>query len=438
MVPSSIDRVVSAINPDELCDLALDLCRIPSPTGEEGPLAEFIADWYRKNGLIGIRQEVEAGRANAIGIVRGRGDGPTLMLNGHLDTGTPFRHEQLVGPIPPKYPIMEPRKEGGILYGTGMDNMRSGLAAIMTAARAIKQSGVQLHGDLIIAAVAGEVSRAPVDQYQGHYYRSKGLGTRYLLTHGIVSDYAIVADTSHFALTWAQCGVVYAKITLPGRPVYTPYTRRVANPRESDNAIVKAAILIQALEEWATEYERNNVYRFAGGEVQPRVSIGAIAGGVPTKVANSPIACSLYVDIRTPPGKRPIEVQRELRRCLDSLHMDYELELFLSQMGYEGKQVEPLVDAIRDAHQLVRGRPLSTISSGQNSNWTDTNLYNELGIPAIKFGIGAALRPGLAEVQGMFRIRDSANVEDLINVTKIYAIASMSICGTVEPNGSNP
>jgi acetylornithine deacetylase len=423
-------RISASVDPDEVCQLALDLCGIPSPTGEEGQLADFIVDWFRLKGLIGIRQEVESGRANAVGILRGKGRGPSLMLNGHMDTGVHLRHEELVGPLPPKKPTLTPRRENGVLYGTGMDNMKSGLAAIMCAAKSVKESGFVLDGDLIVAGVAGEVSRAPVDQYQGAYFRSKGVGTRYLVTHGIVSDYAIVADTSHFGLTWAQCGVVYAKITVGGRPFYTPFSRRVPNPRESQNAVIKMGLVIQAFEKWASNYERESIYRFAGGEVHPKANIGAIAGGVPFKVANSPIACSLYVDVRTPPGMAPIQIQRELREMLDALGLEYELELFTTQMGYEGKGVEPLVEAISEAHQTIAGKPLPPIDPVENSMWTDTNLYNEINIPAVKFGIGAALRPGPdGELHDMVRLRDSTSVEDLIRATKIYALSALKICG---------
>jgi acetylornithine deacetylase/succinyl-diaminopimelate desuccinylase-like protein len=426
----ALDRVYARIDPGEVCELALALTRIPSPTGEEGPLGQFIVDWFREHGLIGIRQEVDLDRYNAVGIVRGDGTGPTLMLNGHLDMSVSFRHEQLTGIVPPRITAIEPRVEDGILYGSGMDNMKSGLAAIMSAARAIHDSGVRLRGDLIVAGVAGEVSRAPVDQYQGRWYRSKGLGTRYLLTHGIVSDYAIVADVSHFGLTWGQCGVVYAKITVPGRPLYTPFTRRAADPRTSDNAVVKLTLLIDAFERWAAEYERANVYRFAAGEIHPKANIGAIAGGAPFKVANAPAACSLYVDVRTPPGKRPIAVKRELRAALDAVGVEYDLELFTSQMGYEGQGVEPLVDAIRTAHQAVRGAPPPPIDPVENSMWTDTNLYNEIGIPAVKFGLGAALRPAAnGEVHGMARIPASTRVDDLFDGTRIYAAASLRVCG---------
>lgn len=429
MIEVELDRVLEQINPDEVCQLALDLCRIPSPTGEEGELARFVVDWYRGHGLQGVLQPVDGDRANGIGILRGEGRGPSLTLNGHLDTGSRVRYEQIVGPIPPQIPVMEPYLAGGILYGTGMDNMQSGLAAIMYAARAIKESGVRLLGDLIVAEVCGEVSRASVDHYQGHLFRSRGIGTRYLLTHGYPSDYAIVADTSHFGVTWAQCGLVYAKVTVEGRAVYTPYTVRTADRRESQNALIKMTLLIDAFENWAEEYERTSVYQFAGGEIRPKASIGAIVGGVPYKVDNTPMSCGIYVDIRTPPGKRPIDLRRQLQAALDEVGVDYRLELFASQMGYEGKGVEPLVEALQEAHRTIVGKPIPAIEAAENSMWTDTNLYNELGIPAVKFGIGTALRPGESgEVHGMVRVPDSTSVEDLVNATKIYSAACLRIC----------
>ena len=125
---SWVDRISATLDPDEVCQLALDLCSIPSPTGEEGALAEFIVNWFKTNGFIGIRQEVETGRSNAVGLLRGLGSGPVLMLNGHMDTGIHLRHEDLIGPVPVKKPILTPRLEDGVLYGTGMDNMKSGLA----------------------------------------------------------------------------------------------------------------------------------------------------------------------------------------------------------------------------------------------------------------------------------------------------------------------
>jgi acetylornithine deacetylase/succinyl-diaminopimelate desuccinylase-like protein len=433
---SAIDLIWDTIDLDELCQLALDLTAIPSPTGEEEALAAFILERFEAADLRTVRQEVEPGRLNAVGIVPGRGTGPSLMFNGHMDTGKPIRHEEVLAPGPPPAEVMESRREGELLLGTGMDNMKSGLAAIITAAIAVRRSKVSLGGDLIVAGVAGEIGRAPVDQFQGRHYRSKGVGTRYLLTHGILSDYAIVADTSHFGLTWAECGVVYAKISTGGQGLYTPFTRRSPDPRSSHNAIVKMTVIIEALEEWAADYERRSVYSFAGGEIHPKVSIGSIAAGAPFKVANTPLNCSIYVDVRMPPGMLPIQIRGELEAVLRSTGIDHQLDLYLSQRGYEGTGVEPIVASIHEGHEMVAGEPPPPIDPAETSMWTDTNLYAEAGIPAVKFGIGAAVEESPDGEMGTGRrIPESTRVDDLIKACKVYAASAAILCHATPTDG---
>jgi acetylornithine deacetylase/succinyl-diaminopimelate desuccinylase-like protein len=428
--PSTLEKVFARIDQDEACQLALDICAVPSPTGEEAAVAEFMLEWFGRQGFRSVRQEVESGRLNAVGILPGASQGASLMFNGHLDTGTPMRHEDIVGivPLPPE--PSTPRREDGVLYGVGMDNMKSGIAAFMIAAAAIKRSGISLSGDLIMAGVAGEIGRAPVDQYQGKYYRSKGVGTRYLLTHGIVSDYAIVADTSHFGLTWVECGVLYLKIATHARGLYTPFTSRTTDYKQSANAILRMIPLIDALERWAVDYEKRSIYPFGGGEVHPKVSIGSIMAGAPFRVANTPLGCSIYVDIRVPPNKLPIEVLREVRQALGSAGVEFTMDPYLTQRGYEGEGVEPLVEALQGAHEFVIGQPIRTIHPGETSMWTDTNLYHEAGIPAVKFGIGGVLRDSpQGERFGKVRVPDTTSVDDLIKAAKMYAAASLAICG---------
>src|ERR1700693_3345471 len=79
-------KVLAQIDRKELAQLACDLTSIPSPTGQEKAVAEFILAWFERNGLKAVRQDVEVDRPNAVGILKGDGSGLSLGFNGHTDT----------------------------------------------------------------------------------------------------------------------------------------------------------------------------------------------------------------------------------------------------------------------------------------------------------------------------------------------------------------
>jgi hypothetical protein len=78
-------------------------------------------------------------------------------------------------------------------------------------------------------------------------------------------------------------GDAFFKISVEGRPIYTVYIDRPDSIAQNPNAVVKAAQIILALEEWAYAYEQKNRYEYAGGAMIPKVAIGAVRGGTPTK-----------------------------------------------------------------------------------------------------------------------------------------------------------
>src|SRR6266508_1666765 len=119
---------LDAITVEDAVKLTRDLVDVPSPTGEERECAIFLQDYMCDAGVEAHLQEIEAGRANVIGVLRGDGEGPTLMLNGHLDTsysgdetedypglGIPQRNDK-----PHSFEI-----DAGI-YGLGAYNMKGG------------------------------------------------------------------------------------------------------------------------------------------------------------------------------------------------------------------------------------------------------------------------------------------------------------------------
>ena len=96
------------------------------------------------------------------------------------------------------------------------------MAAFMIATKAIKNSGIQLAGDIIMTMVVGEIGMGPVDEFRGAKYIGKGFGSRHAVTHGVNGDFALIAETTDFGVTWIEAGAAYFKITLEGRGFYTP------------------------------------------------------------------------------------------------------------------------------------------------------------------------------------------------------------------------
>src|SRR3954452_18662424 len=78
--------VIKRIERDELAELTKELVDIPSPTGSEKAIGEFIIGWLARHGIKTVRQEISPERVNAVGIIQGKGNGVSLMINGHMDT----------------------------------------------------------------------------------------------------------------------------------------------------------------------------------------------------------------------------------------------------------------------------------------------------------------------------------------------------------------
>jgi acetylornithine deacetylase len=418
-------QIAIQVNRDELIKLACDLVNIRSGTGYEKTLAEFILDWYRANGFKSIRQEVEFDRPNAVGILKGSGGGMSLMFNGHMDTSYAGTGDDLrmMSHVEPESELKTSVSDGKI-RGVGISNMKGGLAAFMTAGKTLANSGSKLKGDLILAAVVGEISRSPYGPFQTKEYRGEGVGTRHLLTHGIQSDYAVVADGSHMNIVWTQPGVVQFRITTLGRGESAWGTTRASHPSIRDNAIIKMIKIIEALEEWGQFFEEKYVYQSPTGPILPRVNIGAIEGGVAYKANYFPGACHIYVDVRIPPELRPVAVQDQIERVLSSLHIDYDLEVYKSLMGYEGKNVEPLVNSIEQAYEHLFGTKVNPEVPARASIWTDTNVLNELGIPAVKIGpAGKRVSPRVEEVE----------IDQIVKAAQLYVMVALDICNRERP-----
>ena len=154
-------------------------------------MARFVERTFEELGLRVQWQQVEEGRANVLGTLSGAGGGPALMFNGHMDTSYSGR-EPWLAHVPGFQP--EPFVREGRLYGLGISNMKGALACYVEAVRALVDAGVRLQGDLLVAAVCGEIEKAQYGEAQGAEYRGYAAGTRHLVTHGGLADMCVLGE----------------------------------------------------------------------------------------------------------------------------------------------------------------------------------------------------------------------------------------------------
>src|SRR5918992_1252313 len=246
------DDVIARIDRQEVVDLALALGNIDSPTGSEGPAGEFVYRWLIENGFRPRRYALVEDRFNVAAWIDGTGGGYSLIFNAHLDTT--LRPDAVWSARDPLDPLYHSAwVEGDEIYGDGVVNDKGPMAAFLVAARAILRSGTKLRGDLVVSAVAGEISREPVDEFQGPGYLSKDLGARFMATHGVVGDFVLVAEGTGFGIVGIEAGKAQFRVNVyTDTPrYYDAYLPRPTTMTTAANAIVRAAAVITAFEDWA-------------------------------------------------------------------------------------------------------------------------------------------------------------------------------------------
>jgi acetylornithine deacetylase/succinyl-diaminopimelate desuccinylase-like protein len=418
---SAAQRVFDHIDVDELVKVALDLGNIDSPTGSEGPVADYVYDWLIRQGIAARKVALVPDRPNVVGVVPGTSHGRSLVFNSHMDT-TIHKDEwwttrRAADPI-----FHSAWRDGDALVGNGVCNDKGPMATWLLAAKAIVGSGIILKGDLVLMAVVGEIGVEPVDEFQPPVYLAKELGTRYAITRGGVADFALVAEGTDFGIVGVEAGKAFFKLTVFGddAPIYTPYINRPTAIEQNPNAILRMAALLPRLEEWAYNYERTHRYEGPGGVIVPRVNVGAIRGGVPYKITKTVQQCAIYVDVRTTPVQNPLDLREDLRRLVRGAGLSGEVELYTYRPAFEidPRRAEPLVGAITRAHEAVMGGSPKPAAPPFSSMWRDINCFNEMRIPAVTYG------PGVSVGGGQFVMPISA----LVTGTRLYALTALDLC----------
>ena len=402
------------IDRDRLVSTASAMIDVHSFTGDEQRMAELMAVLFEDLGLAVQWQQVEDNRANALGTWHGAGGGPTLMFNGHMDTSYSGQEPWLRN-----VPGFQPRAfvEDGRLYGLGISNMKGALACYVEAVRALQDAGVRLRGDVLIAAVCGEIEKTQYGEATGAQYRGYAAGSRYLVTHGGVADMCLLGEPTEGKVVLGHYGALWLRIRVHGNFIHTAFTEG----KRDQNAVLRMHEVLAAVQEWIPEWENDpsNAYRGA----KAIVNVGAIEGGFGWRVSRTPHHCDLFLDIRVPPTKPMAVARREVLdvvRSLAARFPDYgvEGEIYVTAPGAEIDEGHELVLAVDEAHEQVFGsRPERDVT-----RWfSDASALSRYGIPTLNYGTST----GLMDVE----LGENLEIEGLVRTAQTYALVAQRVCG---------
>jgi acetylornithine deacetylase len=396
-----------SIDRDRMVELAVRLVSTSSFTGSEEAMALVMRDVLDDLGLQVQWQEVEQGRANVLGTWAGAGSGPTLMFNGHMDTSYSGREPWLRD-----IPGFQPKgfERDGRIYGLGISNMKGALACYVEAVRALQEAGVRLHGDVLIAAVVGEIEKAQHGDARGAEYRGYAAGSRYLVTHGGVADMCVLGEPTENKLVLAHFGSLWVRLSTHGPFVHTAFSA----DRREENSIVRMRAVLDRVLEWLPSWEEEMSY----GETRGVANLGSVEGGFGWRASRTPHRTDLYLDLRVPPDVSMADARRkalDFARSLDGV----EAEVYVTAPGAQVNEGHDLVAALGEAHSDVFGSP----PERDVVRWfSDASVLTRYGIATVNYGTSSGLPdPELGE---------NLDIDGLVKTAEVYALTAMKVCGT--------
>ncbi len=407
-------RVLKSLDEHELLRLAEQLIKIPSLAEDENEVAKFLGEFMEDNGFDVNMIQVEKNRYQPVAYLRGNQNGTSLMLNGHMDTDVIFYGS--------RDPFL-PRVVGGRLYGHGIYNMKGGLAAMIMAAIALKKSGAQLAGDLVVTPVVGEI--------QG------GVGTKCLLKRGIRADMAIVPEPFQEAVCTVHAGATEIAVSIRGK------SEHISAPEAKGvDAMQKAAKVLNAL--YRLKFQHKPDPRLPR---LPRMIVGSMIAGHGEDYALQGAAylvdnVMIILDIRFLPGMDP---DRDVARLLEKLKQDdpsLEYELKSPPDDFEKPGIpyrnfrlafpphdlpvdKPIVKIVAKNHKEVTGEPPIVGAIPPNhpahrhmySGDDDAHLWRE-GIPALCYGTKS----------GYDGPDQYVEIDSMVRICKVMALSAYDVC----------
>lgn len=395
--------VLSRIDEGELVELTRDLIRIPSvvrpgdPSATEAAVAAHVEGWLRREGFEVEVHEVAPGRPNVLAWI-GEASGPSLLLEGHTDVVTEGNAAEW------RYAPFGADLVDGRIYGRGSADMKSGLAAAMIAAAAIKRSDARLGGRLVVGALVDE---------EGDMIGAKHLCTTPL---GRTLTAAIICEPEQNELCLEQRGVVWARVTARGRMAHGAMPEAGVNPISALGALLREA---PALERRLRRLCRRSPH-LRPPTVTPTVVQSPVQGVPQSNVI--PSLAQATLDVRLTPGPDGDAVAKEIdiacQRAMEAVPgATVEWQAVNGfRLATRVERGEPLVRAmVRGVRQATGHAPRF---GGVPGSTDGTILRMTLGIPIVTCGPGNRLIP--------HQVDEYVEVRELVDAAKIYVASALN------------
>lgn len=416
-----IDRILAEVDraADEIVQFTTDLVRIPTinPPGDEyEACSRFLGDHLRRRDFAveyiaadgRPEHTVRHPRVNVVGSRRG-GGGPVVHLNGHIDVVPPgdgWTLDPFAGIV-----------RDGRIFGRGVCDMKAGLAAAVYAAEAIARAGVRLPGTIEISGT--------VDEESGGF-----AGVAWLAERGRIArartDYVIIPEPLNVdRICVGHRGVYWFELTVRGRIAHgsMPFLGVSAVDGMTE---VLAAIRHELEPALAARVTEMPVVPDAARHAT--INVNAIEGGQPIDGIQTPCVadrCRAIFDrrflIEEGFGRAKDEIDALVKRTLSIVPgVEYELRDLMVVEPVLTPHGSPVVSAVERAIARVLDRQATLVAS--------PGTYDHKHIARIA-GIPHCVAYGPGELELAHQPDESCRIDDLVNATKVMALATLDLMG---------
>lgn len=328
--------------------------------------------------------------------------GRSLLLQGHVDV-VPEGAADLW-----QTPPFEPAIRDGRMYGRGAGDMKAGLVSIVMAMQALRQAGFQPAAPVQLAAVIEE--------------ECTGNGALAVMHALPKPDACLIPEPGpgYAALYVAEVGVVWAWVTVTGRPAH------VREAHLGISAIEAAWIVSEAFREYedkANRAERRHP-AFAQDNHPISVNVGTIEGGE----WNSSVATRAKIGVRVGvmPGQSCFDVRAEIEALVAATAASPRMRGATLSVGFQGFMADgaifpaeqPIARAVAAHHAAVTGEDLRHYAA---PGLTDARFYTLYqGTQATCYG---------PDAQNIHAIDESVGLQSLHDTTRVLALTIAGWCG---------